>query len=290
MMQQQQQQQQQRIVDAPRVAAVKPAAVASSPSSEEKQSMMKAIPPIGGRVYTWAELSQPAVRRLPEVQAICAAVQRDPAAFGLTAADVPSIVDYSIGKFDGFSESQLYEATVGQQAEALPQGEAAKGENMATTLTPGASAPAIDGKTAFKEIAAIAGSPEGRIALQRQRTGQSLDPAQRALVQRHDQLLAANDAQARLERPPSDAPPPMRVWLEPEVLAFVKNQSETERRHLGAEHIAKTQRADPKTSPYWNDSLPGHKAAVLGMRIATEMMQTGNSYVHLNEDGSIQDE
>ena len=241
---------------------------------------------IGNRDDTWAELSRSDVRRqlLPQVEALFPQVKRDPAAFGLTAADVPFIAAWTTGQYDGLSEVELY-ATLPAPAEA------AEGDkNVATKLTPGNSAPAIDGKTAFKEIAAIAGSQEGRIALQRQRNGQSLDPAQRALVQRHDQLMAANDAQARLERPPSSAPSPMRIWLEPEVLAFAKNQSETERRHLGAEHIAKTQRADHKTSPYWNASLPGHKAAVLGMKIATEMTQTGNSYVQLNEDGSIQDE
>jgi hypothetical protein len=280
----QQQQAQQRQQSATRAVAARPAAATSSPSPEEKQSMMKAIPPIGGRVYTWAELSQPDVRRLPEVQAAIAAVQRDPAAFGLTPADVPWIVQYSTGAYDGFSESQLYEATV----EALPQAEAAKGENMATKLTPGANAPAIDGKTAFQEIAKIAGSPEGRIALQRQRTGQSLDPGQRALVQRHDQLVAANNAQAHLERPPSSAPAPMRVYLGSDVLPWVKNPSETERRHLSSEYRAKVL-GDPSHA-YWNAQSTEHKAAVLGMKIATEMMQTGNSYVQLNEDGSIQEE
>jgi hypothetical protein len=100
--------------------------------------------------------------------------------------------------------------------------------------------------------------------------------------------MAANDAQARLERPPSDAPPPMRTYLGKDVLAFTKNQSQVERRHLAAEHIAKV-KAD-NGHPYWNGKSPEHKAAVLGMKVATEMMQTGDSFVQLNADGSVQDE
>ena len=61
----------------------------------------------------------------------------------------------------------------------------------------------IDDKQAFQELAELMDKPEMRIALQRQRTGQSLDPAQAKLVAQHDELLAANNAQARLERPPT---------------------------------------------------------------------------------------
>lgn len=128
---------------------------------------------IGDRDYTWAELSRPDVRRLPQVQAAIAAVQRDPAAFGLTPADVRGIVQHSTGAFDGFSESQLYEATVGQQAEALPQAEAAKGENMATKLIPGANAPAIDPATAFRKMAELMVTPGMTTALRRREQGLS---------------------------------------------------------------------------------------------------------------------
>jgi hypothetical protein len=276
----QQQQQQQRIVNAPRVTAFKP--VASAPAVSRDGGSMKPIR-IGNRDYSWAELSRPDVRRqlLPQVEALFPQIKRDPAAFGLTPADVPFVAAWTTGQYDGLSEAELYAA--------LPApAEAAEGDkNVASTLTPGANAPAIDGKTAFREIAAIAGSPEGRIALQRHANGQALDPAQKALIQRHDELLAANDAQARLERPPSDAPPPMRLYLGRDVLDFTKNPSKTERRHLAAEHIAKV-KAD-NGHPYWDARSPEHKAAVLGMKVATEMMQTGDSFVQLNEDGSVQE-
>jgi hypothetical protein len=43
--------------------------------------------------------------------------------------------------------------------------------------------------------------------------------------------------------------------------------------------------------PYWNPSGGEHKFAVLGMKIAQEMLQNGgDSFVHINPDGSIEDE
>jgi hypothetical protein len=48
-----------------------------------------------------------------------------------------------------------------------------------------------------QEIAQILSTPEGRIALQRARTGQPLDAAQKRIVERHYQLEAANNTQAR---------------------------------------------------------------------------------------------
>lgn len=249
--------------------------------------MMKSIE-IGGRIYRWSELNQPAVRRqlLPQVEKMIAEFKRDPArltALGFTEADRQAAIAWTTGQFDGFSEEELYAA--------LPApAEVAEGEkDVATTLTkPLTPAAPVDGRTAFRELGELMTKPEMRIALQRSRTGQPLDGAQAALVARHDELLAANNAQARLERPPSSAPPPMGVYLGKDVLEFSKNPSQTERRHLAAEHIAKV-KAD-NAHPYWNAGSPEHKAAVLGMKVATEMMQTGDSFVQLNQDGSVQDE
>src|ERR1700730_124338 len=94
-------QQQQRQQSATRVAAIKPAAAASSPSPEEKQSMMKSIE-IGGRIYRWSELNQPAVRRqlLPQVEKMIAEFKRDPArltALGFSEADVKAAITWTTG-------------------------------------------------------------------------------------------------------------------------------------------------------------------------------------------------
>jgi hypothetical protein len=61
---------------------------------------------------------------------------------------------------------------------------------------------AIDPKTAYKEIEQIAGSSEGKVALQKRATGQSLTPREAKLIGRHDALMAANEEQAHKERPP----------------------------------------------------------------------------------------
>jgi hypothetical protein len=45
---------------------------------------------IGGKPWTWAQLSQPHIRRqlLPQVEQMIAEVKHDPAAYGYTDADV----------------------------------------------------------------------------------------------------------------------------------------------------------------------------------------------------------
>ena len=42
-----------------------------------------------------------------------------------------------------------------------------------------------------------------------------------------------------------------------------------------------------RNHPYWNASSTEHKAAVVGMTIATQMMQTGESDVQIGPDGTI---
>ena len=70
---------------------------------------------------------------------------------------------------------------------------------LTSPMKPGA---AIDQQTAYKELAQIAGSPEGKIALQKRATGQSLTPREAKLIGRNDALMEANEEQARAERPP----------------------------------------------------------------------------------------
>jgi hypothetical protein len=51
-----------------------------------------------------------------------------------------------------------------------------------------------------QEIAQIVGTLEGRTALQRERMGQPLDPAQKKIVERHNELETANNVVARREQ------------------------------------------------------------------------------------------
>lgn len=73
---------------------------------------------------------------------------------------------------------------------------------MPTTLTQATQQPAIDGKTAFKELANLMKQPEVVVALRRRRTGQTLDARQSAMLEHHDALDSANQAQAQLEKAP----------------------------------------------------------------------------------------
>ena len=57
----------------------------------------------------------------------------------------------------------------------------------------------------------------------------------------------------------------MKVYLGSDVLPWVKNQSEVERRHLAAEHIAKVNAN--REHPHWLEGHPEHASAVLGMKI-----------------------
>jgi hypothetical protein len=185
--------QQQR--QAARSAKVRPAPVPAFKPEPERSTLMKTIT-IGGQPYTWEQLSRPEVRRalLPMVEAMIAQVKADPAAYGYTAADVQAAVRYTTGEFDNTSEDRMREIFPAQgEPEIMP----------ATLTKPFAPAAPVDGRTAYQEVARIAGSPEGRAALQRRANGQPLDAAQTALIRRHDEFLAANNAQALREHPPT---------------------------------------------------------------------------------------
>src|ERR1700730_1728447 len=173
------QQQQQQRVNAPRVTAFKP--VASAPALSRDGGSMKPIR-IGNRDYTWAELSRRDVRHqlLPQVEALFPQIKRDPAAFGLTPADVPFIAAWTTGQYDGLSEQDLDEAVASAgEAEAAAQGD----KNVATKLTPGNNAPAIDGKVAYREMAELMATPGTQTALGRWRNGLPLNPAEARIVE-----------------------------------------------------------------------------------------------------------
>ena len=72
-------------------------------------------------------------------------------------------------------------------------------------------------------------------------------------------------------------------------MPFAANQNKVQRLQRAAEHRVKG--VEQPAHPYWNPSGGEHKFAVLGMKIAQEMLQNGgDSFVHINPDGSIEDE
>ena len=172
------------------------ARLASAPMIESKRrhephegkAVMGGSIRIGNRDYSWAELAKPEVRRaiMPQVEAIIAAYKKNPEpwqAQGWTDLDVKTAIRWTGGSFDGLPEESMRayrdEALTAYNTKIVELG----GEPlpMATTLTQTTTqTPVIDGKTAFKELTTLMRSKEVVTALQRRRTGQSLDERQTA--------------------------------------------------------------------------------------------------------------
>jgi hypothetical protein len=129
---------------------------------------------------------------------------------------------------------------------------------------------AIDGKTAYKELAEIAGSREGSIALQKKRTGQTLTDGEARIVARHDALMAANNQQARAEAPKL----PDKYSTQPEfasrlVRDIAANPYGFQRVNDARQAISEI-RAD-KNHAAWNERDPGYKNARAEVRMLYDL-------------------
>jgi len=136
-------------------------------------------------------------------------------------------------------------------------------DTVATSLTapfkPGTGA--IDSRTAYQEIAKIAASPEGKIALQKHRTGQGLTPSEAAIIKRHDALLAANSEQAFRERPKL----PGTYSTKPEFASKLVRELVAERDGFTRINDARQAIAELRARgdhPAFNEQSPNHKQGV----------------------------
>ena len=141
------------------------------------------------------------------------------------------------------------------------------GTSLTSTMRP---SKAIDQKTAYKELAQIAGSPEGKIALQKRATGQSLIASETKLLGRHDALMAANSEQARAEAPKL----PGKYNTQPEfasrlVREIVANPDGFQRINDARQAISEI-RAN-KGHAAWNEHDPGYKNARAEMRMLYDL-------------------
>jgi hypothetical protein len=171
------------------------------------------------------------------------------------------------------------ELTEADEKQIVNDWSAATQENEVTTLQP------------HQEIAQIVSSPEGKIALQRARTGQPLDATQKQIVQRHNELEALNNSTARREqaskggtmsiRPPRSIGSDVQAWL--------NNPHKVQRQQLAAEFKTKTL-ANPDHD-YWHPERGTLcDNAKLGTKIAYEVAETGDCHgVQIGADGAIEE-
>jgi hypothetical protein len=160
---------------------------------------------------------------------------------------------------------------------------------VAVQPTDETAAPTAPGLENVRGMNAIASTTEGRIALQRWRNGQDLDPAQRRLVDDYRALEKAHNDAADASRVSKEPRKNLSTYIPGDVMPWATNQNKVQRLQQAAEHRVKV--LNNPEHPYWKASHGEHRAAVLGMKIAQEMLQNGgDSFVHIKEDGSIEDE
>ena len=162
---------------------------------------------IGNQDYTWENLSRPEVRHavLPQVEAMIASYKRNPEpwrAQGWNDLGMRIAVLWTGGLFDNLPEATMAaymdEAVSAYNTKAIELG---KEPLMATALTQTTQqAPAIDGKTAHRELAALMKDGELRTALTKRTSGASLTASETKKLAYHDEIVAANNAQARAEK------------------------------------------------------------------------------------------
>jgi hypothetical protein len=143
----------------------------------------------------------------------------------------------------------------------------------------------------MREIAAIAGSPEGRDALNLARLDKGrLSTAQRQIVDRHDMLLKQHNEIVDKERAGKGGGwlKGPRPYIPSDAMKWITNPHREQRRQLAAEWKARTL-ANP-THDYWHSDRGAlNKSAKLAMKAAYEAAETGEiTSVQVNPaDGTV---
>jgi hypothetical protein len=144
----------------------------------------------------------------------------------------------------------------------------------------------------YQQLAEMHRDPEVRAAKQRRDAGARLDDREQAIMREYDRLETANNVIGRKEawqREAASGRKNLNVYIPGDVMPFATNQNKAQRLQQAAEHRVKV--LNNPNHPYWNASSGEHKSAVLGMKIAQEMLQNGgDSFVQINPDGSINEE
>ena len=143
------------------------------------------------------------------------------------------------------------------------------GTPLATTLTQTPQQTIVDGKTAWRELAALMKQPELHIALQKRRTGQAItDARQVALLEHHDMLDSANRAQVAIERAQKVTRPPRASIEAPPVAPKFKDVDEARAERLRLQHDL--------SGPYHTPSHADYKQARETVKAAYQL-ETGEA-------------
>jgi hypothetical protein len=146
-----------------------------------------------------------------------------------------------------------------------------------------------DTMTPAQELAELMKQPGTQTALQKSRTAShTLTPAEKRIVERHNELEAANNAIADSERRVFSSKPSRGIYIPSDALPFATNQNRTLRVQGAAEYRARV--LGDKSHPYWDVRSTECKAARLGMRIAQDIIQNGEAGVSIGADGLVENE
>lgn len=209
---------------------------------------------------------------MPQVEQMISAYKRNPEPFraeGWNDLDVKTAIRWTTGAFDGLAE----EAMRAYAAEALTAYNEniteLGGEPLATTLTAGTQqAPAIDGKSAYKELANLMQDKEVRVALTKRTAGATLSASEVKTLEHHDYLQSANNNQARVEKAAKVTRPPRASINAPTVAPKFKDVDEARARRL--EH------QNNLSGPYYVPTHPAH-AQVRAEVKAAYQLETGET-------------
>jgi hypothetical protein len=110
----------------------------------------------------------------------------------------------------------------------------------------------------------ISATPEGRIALQRQKNGQDLTPQQAAIVKKYNALEFSHNEQARREQYSGGWMSSARPHTIPQALYDIEAIGDT-RQRVHAIRTLRAQWRDDRNSDFNNVNSPEHQNAVSAM-------------------------